>query len=100
MRANATEKIQLPMEFPAPASVPELKDMAQAQKNWWYEARRALQDAIDGLAKSRNRIGPVVTGAGTTPNLASGPISSPVPIWVEFVLDDGRVVVMAAWQKA
>lgn len=95
------EQLQLPNDFPVSNTVADLPATAKAQRQWWYDVRRVLQDAIEGLRGSKKKfdtsggIGKVTPILGTT-----APISGTTPYtWVEVVAPDGTVCVMPLWKK-
>lgn len=97
------ERLELPNEFPVAERVSELDQAGKNQRAWWYDVRRVLQAAVEGMRGGKRKL-EASAGVGTaTPTLGT---TAPVPAtnltphtWVEVIAPDGTVCTIPLWKK-
>lgn len=99
--SRKVEQLNLPEELPVAEDFRRLAETGRAQRNWWYDLRRALQEAIEGLRRERGRFETSVAAGSITATLGTTAlVSGTTPyVWVEVVAPDGTICVMPMWKK-
>lgn len=104
MSAKAPDRLNLPNDFPAAIDVRSMGDAARDQRNWWYDAKRAIQDYCESLLKGKKKfdtsggIGSGTPTLGTTAPITSTMTGSPYA-WAEVIAPDGTTCVIPLWKK-
>ncbi len=99
-RLKLPQQLNLAPEFPAASDLRELAATAPAQRSWWYEVRRVLQEAIEGLRKSRNTFDTSSAAGAKAVSLGNAPAAEATPhMWVQVIAPDGTPCVMPLWKK-
>ena len=101
MSANP-ERLQLPADLPVATTIADVPASASRLRNWWFDARRVLNDAIDGLRRGKNKFDSDAgfgSGALTLGTKAPAVLGTPYA-WVDVIAPDGTSCVMPIWKKA
>lgn len=99
-RLKLPARLDLSPDFPVAADLRDLAAVAPQARNWWYDVRRSLQSAIEGLRGDKNKFDTNAAAGTKAVSLGNAPATDATPYaWVEVIAPDGTPCVMPIWKK-